>query len=115
MHGNIDALAADVRSDVRGARERMLLARQQVEYFKSTALPMRTRVTQESQLEYNAMQIGPFQLLQAKQEEVRMGADYVEAQRDYWVARAELEKAVGGSLSGKLLQIAANKETAQER
>jgi len=109
------ALAADIRSDVRAARDRMLLARQQVEYFKSTALPTRTRVTQESQLEYNAMQLSPFQLLQAKQEEVKTGADSVEALRDYWVARAELEKAVGGSLSGKLLQISANEETVHGR
>ncbi len=94
------ALAADIRSDVRAARDRMLLARQQVEYFKSTALPTRTRVTEESQLEYNAMQLGPLQLLQAKQEEVKTGADSVEALRDYWVARAELEKAAGGPLSG---------------
>jgi len=99
------ALAADVRSDVRAARDKMLLSRRQVEYFKSTALPTRTRVTEESQLEYNAMQIGPFQLLQAKQEEVKTGAESVEALRDYWVARAELEKAVGGSLSGKFLSL----------
>src|SRR5437016_3564975 len=96
------ALAADIRSDVRAARDKLLLSRRQVEYFKSTALPTRTRVTEESQLEYNAMQIGPFQLLQAKQEEVKTGADSVEALRDYWVARAELEKAVGGPLSGSL-------------
>ncbi len=99
------ALAADIRSDVRAARDKMLLSRQQVEYFKSTALPTRTRVTEESQLEYNAMQIGPFQLLQAKQEEVKTGADSVEALRDYWIARAELEKAVGGSLSGKFMSL----------
>jgi len=99
------ALAADIRSDVRAARDKMLLSRRQVEYFKSTALPTRTRVTEESQLEYNAMQIGPFQLLQAKQEEVKTGADSVEALRDYWVARAELEKAVGGSLSGKFISL----------
>ena len=99
------ALAADIRSDVRAARDRMLIARREVEYFKSTALPMRTRITEESQLEYNAMQVGPFQLLQAKQEEVKIGADYVQAQRDYWVARAELEKAVGGSLSGKTIAL----------
>jgi outer membrane protein, heavy metal efflux system len=105
------ALAADIRSDVRAARDRMLLARQQIEYFKSTALPARTRVTEESQLEYNAMQIGPFQLLQAKQEEVKTGADSVEALRDYWVARAELEKAVGGSLNGKILQFTSDKES----
>ena len=105
------ALAADIRSDVRAAGDRMLLARDQVQYLKSTALPARTRVTEESQLEYNAMQIGPFQLLQAKQEEVKMGADYVEALRDYWVARADLEKAVGGSLSGKILQLTSGKES----
>jgi cobalt-zinc-cadmium efflux system outer membrane protein len=99
------ALAADVRSDVRAARGKMLLARRQVEYFKSTALPARTRVTEESQLQYNAMQISPFQLLQAKQEEVKTGADYVEALRDYWISRAELEKAVGGSLSGKFVSL----------
>jgi len=99
------ALAADVRSDVRAARDKMLLARRQVEYFKSTALPMRMRVTQESQLQYNAMQITPFQLLQAKQEEVKTDADSVEALREYWVARAELEKAVGGPLSGKFISL----------
>src|SRR5207244_7064994 len=99
------ALAADIRSDVRAARDKMLLARRQVEYFKTTALPMRTRVTEESQLQYNAMQIGPFQLLQAKQDEVKTGADSVEALRGYWVARAELEKAVGGSLSGKFISL----------
>src|SRR5205807_9570446 len=105
------ALATDIRSDVRSARDRMLLARQQVEYFKSTALPARTRVTEESQLEYNAMQLGPCQLLQAKQEEVKTGAESVEALRDYWVARANLEKAVGGSLTGKVLQFASDRQS----
>ncbi len=99
------ALAADIRADVRTARDKMLLARRQVEFFKSTALPMRTRVTEESQLQYNAMQITPFQLLQAKQEEVKAGADYVEALREYWVARAELEKAMGGSLTGTFVSL----------
>src|SRR5712692_10717675 len=41
------ALAADIRSDVRAARDKMLLSRRQVEYFKSTALPTRKRVTEE--------------------------------------------------------------------
>lgn len=99
------ALAAEIRSDVRAARDKMLLARREVGYFKSTALPTRTRVTEESQLQYNAMQISPFQLLQAKQEEVKTGADSIQALRDYWVARAELEKAVGGSLNGKFISL----------
>jgi outer membrane protein, heavy metal efflux system len=97
------SLAADIRSDVRAARDRMFLLRSQVEYYKSAVLPIRNRVVNESQLQYNAMQIGPIQLLQAKQEEVRTGADYIETLRDYWVARAELEKAVGGNLTGKIV------------
>jgi outer membrane protein, heavy metal efflux system len=109
------ALAADIRSDVRAARDRMLLAREQVEYFKSAALPTRTRITEESQLEYNAMQIGPFQLLQAKQEEVKTGADSVEALRDYWVARGELEKAVGGNLTGKMISLRSERKDTERK
>ena len=109
------ALAVQIRSEVRAARDRMLLARQRVEYVQSTALPLRRRVVEESQLQYNAMQVSLFDLLKAKQEEVNSGREYVEALRDYWVARAELEKAVGGSLNGRLLHVFDNKEMAPKR
>ena len=109
------ALAVQIRSEVRSARDRMLLARQRVDYVQSTALPLRRRVVGESQLQYNAMQVSLFDLLRAKQDEVNAGREYVEALRDYWVARAELEKAVGGSLNGKLLQVSDSKEIAPKR
>ena len=109
------ALAVQIRSEVRSARDRMLLARQRIDYLQSTARPLRHRVVEESQLQYNAMQISLFDLLRAKQEEVNAGRDYVEALRDYWVARAELEKAVGGSLTGKLLQVTDSKEVLRKR
>lgn len=99
------ALAVQIRSEVRAARDRMLLARQRVQYFKSTVMPLRRRIIDETQLEYNAMQTGVFELLRAKQDEVNAGKEYVEALRDYWVARAELEKAVGGSLGGKIFEM----------
>src|SRR5213595_3211248 len=98
-------LAVEIRSDVRGARDRMLNARAMVDYSKSTVLPLRHRVVEESQLQYNAMQISLFDLLRAKQEEVNAARQSVEAKRDYWVARAQLEKAVGGPLNGKTLQL----------
>ena len=93
----------------------MLNARAIVDYSKSTVLPLRHRVVEESQLQYNAMQISLFDLLRAKQEEVNAARQSVEAQRDYWVARAELEKAVGGPLNGKTLQLTDNKEIARGR
>ena len=108
------ALAVEIRSEVRNARDRMLLARERVNYAQATALPLRRRILEETQLEYNAMQIGVFELLRAKQEEVTTAREYVEALRDYWVARSELEKAVGGSLTGKRLLIS-NKEVVPRR
>jgi cobalt-zinc-cadmium efflux system outer membrane protein len=103
-------LAVQIRADVRTARDRMLNAREIVDYSSATVLPLRHRVVEESQLQYNAMQISLFDLLRAKQDEVNAARQSVEAQRDYWVARTELEKAVGGSLNGKLLQLSESKE-----
>ena len=108
-------LAVQIRSDVRVARDRMLNARAIVDYSGTTVLPLRRRVVEESQLQYNAMQISQFDLLRAKQEEVNAARQSVEAQRDYWVARAELEKAVGGSLNGKLLQLSESEEIVHGR
>jgi cobalt-zinc-cadmium efflux system outer membrane protein len=42
------------------------------------------------------MQVGVFQLLQAKQNEADARRDYIEAQRDYWIARGDLDRAVNG-------------------
>jgi len=93
------ALAVEIRSQVRRFRARMLAGRQQAEYYRRVVLPLRHRGVEEAQKQYNAMQIGVIQLLQAKQAEIDSGRDYLEALRDYWVARAELERAVGGRLS----------------
>jgi outer membrane protein TolC len=44
------------------------------------------------------MEIGNFELFTTKAEEARTEREYVGAARDYWITRAELERAVGGSL-----------------
>jgi cobalt-zinc-cadmium efflux system outer membrane protein len=44
------------------------------------------------------MQAGASDLLQAKREEIRAGSEYIEAVQDYWLARTNLERAVGGRL-----------------
>ena len=42
------------------------------------------------------MQIGAFQLLQAKQQEIEAGGQYIETLRDYWLARTELDQLLSG-------------------
>ena len=42
------------------------------------------------------MLVGAFQLLQAKQAEIEAGVEYIDALRDYWVARTQLEQVESG-------------------
>jgi cobalt-zinc-cadmium efflux system outer membrane protein len=44
------------------------------------------------------MLLGVYQLLMAKQSEVNTYREYIEAVRDYWIARSELSRATGGKL-----------------
>jgi len=92
------ALAVHIRSQVRRSATRMESARRRVEYFETVVLPLRQQIVERTQLQYNAMQVGVFQLLQAKRDEIEAGRAYVETLTDYWLARAELERGVGGDL-----------------
>ncbi|MEA2711164.1 MAG: hypothetical protein QOF78_3765 [Phycisphaerales bacterium] len=93
------ALAQQARSDVRIAYADMTAARRRFEHFRDHVLPLRQRIVQQSQLHYNAMLLGVFELLEAKQNEIDAGREYVAALTDYWTSRAELERAVGGRVA----------------
>jgi cobalt-zinc-cadmium efflux system outer membrane protein len=45
------------------------------------------------------MLLGVYQLISAKQNEVNTYREYIETVRDYWIARADLERAVGTRLA----------------
>jgi cobalt-zinc-cadmium efflux system outer membrane protein len=59
-------------------------------------LPLRRRIVEGTQLHVNAMDLSVFALLQARQSEIEAGRRYLEAVRDYWIARAGLERTIGG-------------------
>jgi len=92
------SLAIDIRSEVREIRERLLAARNVAKYHHDSILPLRQRIVDESQLYYNGMLIGVYELLLAKQNQINAGREYIETLRDYWIARSDLERAVGGRL-----------------
>jgi cobalt-zinc-cadmium efflux system outer membrane protein len=96
------ALAVQVRGEVRRARNKMTAARDLAEYYRRVMVPLRHQMVQQNQLQFNAMQIGIFELLQSKQAEIDAGREYVEALKEYWTARAELERAVGGRLDANV-------------
>ena len=95
----VEAIAIDIRSEVRQARDTLIAARDLSEFYAKIYLPQRIRIVNETLLQYNAMQKGTFELIAAKERELFAEREYTEAWRDYWTARAELERAVGGQLS----------------
>jgi len=96
---NLQALAIDVRSDVRSARARLTSARDIVEEYRKVLVPLREDIVRYSQQNYDAMLLGVYQLIQAKQSEFQAYAEYIGSLRDYWVARSDLERAIGTRLS----------------
>jgi cobalt-zinc-cadmium efflux system outer membrane protein len=93
------ALAVEIRAEVRSLRNRLLAARGVAEHYRLVVLPLRERIVQQSQLRYNSMLLGVFQLLAARRDEIDAYRDYIESVRDYWMTRAELTRAVGGPLA----------------
>ncbi len=91
--------AIDIRSEVREARGRLLANRSAALYYRSSLLPERLKILNQTQLQYNAMQIGATELLMARKSQVDTEREYIRSWRDYWIARSELERAVGGNLT----------------
>lgn len=94
----LEALAVNVRSEVREARDGMLAARDVALYYERVLLPQRARISELTLREYNAMFSGAYDLLLAKRAEVETRRDYLDSWLHYWVARARLERALGGAL-----------------
>lgn len=92
------ALAIDIRSQVRAARDRVIAQRRLVEHYRDVVIPLREAVVAQTQLEVNFMLLGAFELIAAKQAEYDAYHEYVEAVRDYWLARSELDRAVGAEV-----------------
>jgi outer membrane protein, heavy metal efflux system len=93
------ALAVNLRSQVRTAYAALLAARDQAKYYAEVLLPLRQQIVDQTQLQYNAMQIGAVQLLQAKQQQIDAGNAYIDALRMYWLARTEMDQLLNGRMT----------------
>jgi len=97
-----EALAVDVRSQIRELRDELTSKREIAHFYQDELLPDQRQILNESLINYNAMAIGNFELFTTKAEEARTEREYIEAVRDYWITRVELERAVGGNLSPRV-------------
>lgn len=95
------ALAVRIRSMARAVQDRVDGARDRALFYKDILLPLRERIVNETQLQYNAMQLGIFQLLRAREDQIEAAAAYVEALREYWLASIDQAAIASGRLPGQ--------------
>lgn len=90
--------AQQIRAAVHEVGSRLETARASVAFYREVQLPLREQIVNETQLNFNAMSTGVFQLLQAKRDQIEAGRAYVETLRDYWIARSEADQLLAGRL-----------------
>jgi cobalt-zinc-cadmium efflux system outer membrane protein len=90
--------AARIRAAVRSATARLVAARTNANYYRTVLVPLRLQIVNDTELEYNAMVAGVFQLLQAKRDQIETARAYVEQLRDYWTARSDVDELAAGRL-----------------
>jgi outer membrane protein TolC len=88
--------AVNARSEVREA-----YAMQQGQYaiarhLRDEVVPLKQRISEENQLRYNGMLIGVFELLADARSQIAAVNAAIEAQRDFWLADADLAMALVG-------------------
>lgn len=90
--------AVRIRSTARAIASRLQATAKSADYYKTVLLPLRQQILDDTQLQYNAMSAGVFQLLQAKRDQIEAARAYVELLRDYWTLRAEVDQLLAGRL-----------------
>jgi outer membrane protein, heavy metal efflux system len=94
----LSAKESGVRNQVSLAVDRLSTEWTIAESYRTALLPQRETVAERTLEEYNYMLVDAFELLQAKRETYQAYQEYLEAVRDFWKARGELRRAVGGRL-----------------
>jgi outer membrane protein, heavy metal efflux system len=92
------ALGVQIRATVRAVYERLQGAQDRALYYRDILLPLRERIVNEAQLQYNAMQLGVIDLLRTKEQQIQTAISYIDTLLDYWLARTD----VGLLLSGRV-------------
>ncbi len=92
------ALAIEIRSKARSASFHLRNTFRQGKYYREVLLPLAQEVMDNAFLQYNAMQIGVFELLIAKQKEIQTKKQEILITRDHWIAMTKLEKLVQGRM-----------------
>jgi len=88
--------AINARSEVRETYQGYRASYDIAKHYRDEIVPLRKRISDENLLRYNGMLIGTFELLADARAQIASVNSYLDALRDYWLARADLDMALIG-------------------
>lgn len=89
------ALEIKVSADVREAKDRLLVFRNQVLLYHDRILPNLQKIVDATETQYNMMSTGIYDLLDTKRNQLTSLLHYEMALEEYWKAKIDLEMAIG--------------------
>ena len=88
--------AVNARSEVREAYQGYRVNYDIAKHYRDEIVPIRKRIADENLLRYNGMLIGVFDLLADARSQIASVNGYIDALRDFWLAKADLDMAMIG-------------------
>ncbi|MBA2369921.1 MAG: TolC family protein [Candidatus Protochlamydia sp.] len=98
------ALEIRILSEVRESHNILIRNFEMIHNYRVQIIPLKHEILNSSEELYNVMGLGIDRLLEYKRQELEMFQNYVEILKDYWLARVQLDKAIGGYLFRLLSQ-----------
>ncbi len=92
------ALELNAANTIPAAAERVHVLSDVVAIYRTALVPERETVARQSQLEQNFALIGEFEVLAARAQQYDAYQGFLEAVRDYWLARVDLMRLIGSRL-----------------
>ncbi len=92
--------AINGRSEVRESYHGYRTAFDVAKHYREEVVPLRKQISDEVVLRYNGMLASVFELLIDAREQVAAVSASIDAQREFWVADAELQSALNGRSGG---------------
>jgi outer membrane protein TolC len=103
--------ATEARSEARESYLDYRASYDLAKHYRDRVIPLRKKISDETMLRYNGMLVSVFELLADSREQAAAVNSTIDAMKEYWMAHARLEAALGGHLPDQ--PATANKGAAQ--
>ncbi len=102
---SLAVLEIQILSEVREAHKLLMNNLRIISDYRARIIPLQRQFLESSEELYNVMGLGIDKLIENKRQEFQAFSNYIMSLKDYWVARVQLDKALGGKLYLVLSQL----------